>query len=99
MSAGCGLNSISELKHRALVVLSHDIEGAEILLLHAHVWIMVTGGICSAAAKERKNYDNLLLYNKSLFTLPVFTIVKVLVGAGCETADRKLKYHLIKDLI
>lgn len=52
---------------------------------------------CSAAAKERMNHDNLLLYSKSLFTLQVFIIVKVLVGVGCETADRKLRYNLIRE--
>lgn len=95
MNAGHGPNSISDLKQRALLVLPHDIEGAEILL-QAHEQIMVTCGFCSAAAKERMNHDNLLLYSKSLFTLQVFTNVKVLAGAGCETADRKLKYHLIR---
>lgn len=98
MSAGHGLNSTSELTQRALLVLPRDIEGAEVLL-HAHEQIMVTCGISSAAAKDSVNHDNLLLYDKSLFTLQVFTIVKVLVGAGSETAERKLKYHLIRDLI
>jgi len=54
------------------------------VLLHAHEQILVTCRVCSAAAKENMNHDNLLLYNKSFH---VFTIIMVLVGAGSETAD------------
>lgn len=53
MTAGHGLNSTSELKLRALLVLPRGIEGAEILL-HVHEQIMVTCGTCSAAAKENE---------------------------------------------
>lgn len=39
-------------------MLLPETEKAEILL-HAHEQIMVTCGICSAAAKQRMNYGNL----------------------------------------
>lgn len=89
------LNSNSELTQRALLVPSRDVQRTEVLL-HAHEQILVTCRVCSAAAKENMNHDNLLLYNKSLHTLQVFTIIKALVGAGSETADKQLKYHLIR---
>lgn len=89
------LNRNSELTQRALLVPSCDIRRAEVLL-HAHEPILVTCRVCSAAAKENMNHENLLLYNKSLPTIQIFTIIKIPVGAGSETADRQLKYHLIR---
>lgn len=62
------LNSNSELTQRALLVPSRDIQRAEVLL-HAREQILVSCRVCSAAAKENMNHDNLLLYSKSLSTL------------------------------
>lgn len=99
MSAGCGLNSTSEVKQRALLVLPHDIKWAE-TLLHAHEQTMVTCGICSAAAKERMNHDNLTISPSSpskfspLSRFLWVLVLKQLIGNWSITWSEDLVGHI-----